>query len=192
MNVLLKAFGCLPMAADRDEPCSTSVRACTRTFASSLRSVWSARIESARRIGRPEFTIVANWRQKIATCLSLTRPGRRLISIFRPALALFTSTGVMPIWRSFSRTSVSLSPASWPVTGFPVRARTLYAWVCVIASQLAPTLVAEHDPGGGRGAVPGVEARSRPTDQAVQLFGVVAALVRELLRDLPGLDEGGE
>ncbi len=79
----------------------------------------------ARRIGRPEFTIVANWRQKTAIVLSLTLPGRRLISIFMPVPAFLTSTGVMPISRRRWRTSVSLSPTSCPVTMLPVRSRTL-------------------------------------------------------------------
>ena len=90
----MKTFGCFAMAAESEAPCSTSLRTTISTFASSALSVWSARMVSARRIGSPEFTMVANCREKTAISLSLTLPGRMLISKLRPFFSLPTSSGV--------------------------------------------------------------------------------------------------
>ena len=82
------------MAADSEDPRSTSMRTCVMTFPRTLLSVWEPRIDRARRMGRPEFTIVANWREKIAMYFGLTWPGRRLISMDMPSRFLATLTGV--------------------------------------------------------------------------------------------------
>ena len=90
----LNTLGCFAMAPDREAPCSTSIRVSFRVSPSSLFSVWSARIERARRIGRPELIIVANCRENTARSLSLTFAFLTLISRFRPRFSLPTSRGV--------------------------------------------------------------------------------------------------
>ena len=84
----LNAFGNFAIAPDSDAPCSTSMRTAVSIFASSLLSICSARIARARRIGRPEFTMVANCREKIATSLSLTFAGPDVDLEVHPLLLL--------------------------------------------------------------------------------------------------------
>jgi hypothetical protein len=74
------------MAADSELPFSTSARTWVTISARRLLPVCSPRMVSARSSDRPELIIVANWREKTARSLSLTRPlpGRRS-SVFRPA-----------------------------------------------------------------------------------------------------------
>ena len=122
----LNAFGNFAMAAERLAPCSTSLRTSVSVLASSLLLTCSDRIDSARRIGSPEFTMVANCREKIAISLSLIFAGLMLISRLRPFFSLPTSSGVYPISRRRSRTRRSLSATSVPVTRFPDLSRTLY------------------------------------------------------------------
>jgi hypothetical protein len=81
-------------APDSEEPCSTSVRHCESVSPSSLFSVCSARIDIARRIGRPELIIVANCRENTERSLSLTLDFLMLISRLRPFFSLPTSSGV--------------------------------------------------------------------------------------------------
>jgi hypothetical protein len=71
------------------------------------------------------LTIVANWREKTASSLSLTF--FFVSSMFRPRLCLPTSSGVSPCSRSRCSTSPSLSATSVPLIRFPPRSRTLYA-----------------------------------------------------------------
>jgi hypothetical protein len=66
----LKTLGCLARAAERDDPLSISERTSTTALARILDSVCCSRMLSARRMGRPEFTIVANCREKTARCFS--------------------------------------------------------------------------------------------------------------------------
>ena len=73
-----KTRGCLARADDSAWPASTSLRTSPSTRASSLFSVCSARMVSARSSESPELIIVANWRDMIARSLSLTfapKPG---------------------------------------------------------------------------------------------------------------------
>ena len=91
-----KTFGeNLAIATDSAVPPSTSARTSPSTRASSLLSVCSERIRSARSSGRPLFTIVANWRAMMARSFSFTflpMPGM-LISRFIPALTSLMLTG---------------------------------------------------------------------------------------------------
>ena len=130
-NRSLKTFGCLTIAADREDPCSMSSRHSPRTRASSLLLVWSARIARARRIGSPELIIVANCRENTDSSLSLTFFLVR--STLNPRPCLPTSSGVRPCSRSRCRTSASLSATRVPLMRFPPRSRTLYAYVSGIA-----------------------------------------------------------
>src|SRR5438045_4047289 len=68
------ALGCFAMAAESDRPRSTSIRTCVITLESDLLWVWLARMFSARRMGRPEFTMVANCREKTARSFFFTWP----------------------------------------------------------------------------------------------------------------------
>ncbi len=90
----MKTFGCFCIAPESEAPCSTSIRHAVSVSASIEFEVWSARIDRARRIGRPELIIVANWREKIDRSLSLTFFFLTLISRLRPFFSLPTSRGV--------------------------------------------------------------------------------------------------
>ena len=67
-----KAFGCLPMADDSEPPFSMSLRMTPSSRASSLFSVCSTRMLSARSSDRPLLIMVANWREKTARSLRPT------------------------------------------------------------------------------------------------------------------------
>ena len=87
----------------------------------------SARIDSARRIGRPEFTMVANCREKIASSFSLTFAGRRLISRFRPLLLLADLERRCSPSRAGARgPGARCRRPRVPVTRLPDLSRTLY------------------------------------------------------------------
>ena len=127
-------------------------------------SVWSARIDEgaqdrqARVDHRRELP-----RRRPRASFSFTLPGRRLISIFTPALAFLTSTGVMPISRSFWRTRVSLSPTSWPVTRSPsgpgpCSRRSAASLALLPISTRSPSVI----PAAAAAPCPGVEARRSP------------------------------
>ena len=82
------ASGCLASEADNACPVSTSLRTRVRTRASSLFSVCSDRIVSARNSERLELIMTANCRDMIARSLILTlvlKPGIWM-SFFMPAL----------------------------------------------------------------------------------------------------------
>ena len=69
---------CLVMAAESDEPVSTSPRTSPRIFARYGFAVCSERMFNARSSERPLLIMVANWRDMTARSLSLTflpKPG---------------------------------------------------------------------------------------------------------------------
>ena len=86
---------CLASADESELPVSTSSRTSPSTCASSLFSVWSARMFSERSSESPLLIIVANCRDMIARSLSLTlgpKPGIA-ISAFIPARDFEIRTG---------------------------------------------------------------------------------------------------
>ncbi len=96
-----KTASCLPIAADSDEPASTSSRTAVSTLRNSTWVLCSARIVSAFSNDRPELTMVANWREKMARSLRPTRLAcmpDRLISRCSPrSLTAVMRTGVKPV-----------------------------------------------------------------------------------------------
>src|SRR5688572_8347962 len=137
----------------------------------------------ARRIGSPELTIVANWREKSATCLSLTfLPPNSICPI--PLFWRVTSSGVSPCSRRRARTRASLSATSDPVVMFPVRSRTLYWKVSAISASHQHA--ARRAPVGADGRVVAVgdrAARGGAAHEPLELLRVVTSLEGDLLRD---------
>ena len=83
------------MAAESEFPRSTSSRTSMTTLDSAALSVWSARMVSAFRMGRPELTIVANCRENTDRSFSLTWPGRSENSRLSPVdFFSLTASGV--------------------------------------------------------------------------------------------------
>ncbi len=128
---------CLPIATDRAEPVSMSLRTSDRVFASALLSVCSDRIVSERSSDRPLLIIVANCRDMTARSLSLTlsplNPGI-FSSRFIPVLVSVMETGAKPIPFSLLATSAGESASSVPLTILPARSRTEYAYVVAMSS----------------------------------------------------------
>ena len=81
-------------AVESASPPSTAWRTPVSTRRSSGFSACSARMPSERSSGRPESIIVASWREKTASSLSLTRraTGSR-ISVLRPVPARVICSG---------------------------------------------------------------------------------------------------
>src|SRR5665648_609601 len=187
-----KTVECFDSAAESAPPASTSPRTCDTILASFGFSVWSARIESARRIDRPELIIVASWRASTAMSFSgilSPNPGI-LISLRRPPV--FTSVmeiGATPMVFRRLTTAPWLDASIRPLVILPLASRIAYSKTLASAATAHPRLVRAVDgirPEGGGHALRHVP---RATDQSVEVLDVLALLQADLIRDLPGIDE---
>src|SRR3954447_4888441 len=166
-------LGCLPSADDRLLPVSTSLRTSPAMRASSLFSVCSVRIVSARSSDRPELIIVANWRLKTARSFSLTflpMPGI-FSSVFIPARCGWMLTGAYPIDFSRWTTCACVSPSRVPVTSFPALSRTEYSNVVVDAMT---------------------QSLSGPATEPVEVLDVVALLEAGVVGDAAAFHQLGQ
>jgi len=132
---------CFANESESESPFSTSSRTSTRSSPSRRLSVCSDRIDRQRRIGSPDDSMVANWREKMARSLDLTLPFPNRISMFMPVFVTSTAIGVSPCCRVRDSASDSLAALIFDSTSLPDLARALTRYsVCGIGS-LAQELV---------------------------------------------------
>jgi hypothetical protein len=112
---------CRLNASDRESPFSTSSRTSISRSRSRALCVCSDRIARHLRIGRPDESIVANCREKMARSFVLTRPLPNVISRLSPLLTGSTAMGVRPCCRTRVSASASLSARIFDDTSRPER-----------------------------------------------------------------------
>ena len=112
-------------------PASTSARTALITAASFLFGVCSSSTYRQRSIDRPEFTMVANWREKTVRSFGLTRPP--IVIWPQPALTSLRSRTVSPLLRRAAATAALLSPSICPAACAPRASSALYAKFVIVS-----------------------------------------------------------
>jgi hypothetical protein len=113
MNSGLKIFGWRPSASLSGSPASTSLRTAISTSLSFSFSICSSSTNRERRIVMPEETIVASWREKIDSSVSVTRWNRLMLSAETLRFSAISRT-ISPRDLSWSDTACLVSASSVP------------------------------------------------------------------------------